>query len=50
MINKNKTNHPISSNSHPTATANIANTLPQNGEGYKTNGIIIVLRQKNVKT
>ena len=39
---KNKTNHPISSNSHPSATAN---TLPQmkggGGGGHKTNGNIL---------
>ena len=34
---KNKTNHPISSISHPTATANVSNE----GGGYKTNGNIL---------
>ena len=37
----NKTNHPISSNSHPKATANIAiNCLKMEG-AHKTNGNII---------
>ena len=37
-----KTNHPISSNSHPSATANKAiHSLKIGGGGYKTNGNII---------
>ena len=39
-IQKNKTNHPISS-SHPSATANIAKHYLKRGGGYETNGNII---------
>ena len=46
---KNKTNHPIASNSHPSATEN--NTLPQMGEGYEVNiinGNIILTKYEAV--
>ena len=37
---KNKTNHPISSNSHPLATANIAvHCLKRGGGGIKPTGL-----------
>ena len=39
--NKNNTNHPISSNSHPSATANKAIHSLKIGMGYKTNRNII---------
>ena len=41
---KNKTNHPMLSNSHLLVTANKAIHL-KGGGGYKTNGNIIKLRQ-----
>ena len=42
MDHKNKTNHPISSNNHPSATANKAiHSLKIGGGGYKTNENII---------
>ena len=41
-VDLNKTNHPISSNSHPSATANkTIHSLKIGGGGYKTNGNII---------
>ena len=55
---KNKTNHAISSNSHPSATANKAiHWLKIGGGGYKTNGYImayykmtytIIIRQNRI--
>ena len=42
---KNKTNHPISSNSHPSATANIVIHFLKREGGYKANGNIIQFRQ-----
>ena len=40
FLYQNKTNNPISSNSHPTVTENIAIHCIKRG-GYKTNGNII---------
>ena len=45
-ILKNKTNHPISSNSHPATTANEAIHILKIEGGYKTNGNIILILTK----